>query len=64
MNPVATATKVVTVPVAAIKSNPLVWLVFFAFIAALVLRYRTTIAGWLTGTPLIGERTDKFINRG
>jgi len=63
MNPVASATKVVTVPVAAIKSNPLVWLVVFGITAALVLRYRTTIAGWLTGTPLIGERTGTFINR-
>lgn len=63
MNPVATATKVVTVPVAAVKANPLIWLVVLGIIAAVVLRYRTTIAGWLTGAPLIGERTGTFINR-
>jgi hypothetical protein len=64
MNPVNAATRVVSVPVAAMKANPLVWLVVFGIVAAVVLRYRTTIAGWLTGAPLIGERTGTFINRG
>lgn len=60
-NPVNAATKVVTVPVAAIKANPLVWLVFFAIIAAVVIRYRVTIQAWLGGAPLIGERTAVFM---
>lgn len=63
MNPVAAATKVATVPLAAVKANPLIWLVFFAIVAAVILRYRATIAGWLSGAPLIGERTGAFINR-
>lgn len=63
MNPAKAATDVVAVPVAAFKANPLIWLVVMAIIAAFVLRYRTTIAGWLTGAPIIGERTGTFINR-
>jgi hypothetical protein len=60
-NPIGAATQVVAVPVAAIKANPIVWLVFFAIVAAVILRYRATISAWLGGAPLIGERTTAFI---
>jgi hypothetical protein len=63
-NPLNAATQVVAVPVAAIKANPIVWLIFFAVLAAVILRYRTTISAWLGGAPLVGERTTTFINRG
>lgn len=59
MTPVKAVTSVVAVPVAAVKANPIVWLIFFAVIAAVVIRYRETILLWFAKAPG-GDRVVTF----
>lgn len=59
-NPVAAATSVATVPVAAIKAHPVVWLVALTLVAVVAIRYRTTIIGWFSKVPVAGGRVQTF----
>lgn len=61
MSPAKAVTSVVTTPVAAIKANPIVWLIFFAILAAVIIRYRETIVSWFARAPVIGDRVVTFI---
>lgn len=51
---------VVTTPIAAVKRNPVVWVVVFVVVAVVVIRYRETILGWLGKTPVVGARVLTF----
>jgi hypothetical protein len=59
MTPIKAATSVVAVPVAAVKANPIVWLVFFAILAAVIIRYRVTLLEWFAKAPG-GDRVVTF----
>ena len=50
-DPVAAAKSVVTVPVAAVKAHPIVWVVVLGALVLVAIRYRATIVGWLTKAP-------------
>jgi hypothetical protein len=50
-NPVAAVTSVVTTPAAAFKAHPVVWGVALTIVAAVVIRYRSTIIGWFSKAP-------------
>jgi hypothetical protein len=60
-DPVKAVTAVVVTPVAAIKKNPIVWLVFFAIVAVVIIRYRETIVSWFSKAPGgVGARVVTF----
>ena len=51
MTPVKAVGSVVTVPMAAVKAHPVVWLIFFAILAAVIIRYRVTLLAWAAKAP-------------
>lgn len=59
LNPAQAATSVVTIPVAAMKAHPVVWLVFMLIVAAVVIRYRDTILAFFAKAPG-GDRVVAF----
>ncbi len=59
-NPVAAVTSVATVPVAAIKAHPVVWVVALAIVAIVAIRYRVTVINWFSKVPVAGTRVQTF----
>jgi len=57
----STVADVARVPIAGVKSKPVVWALIFLVLALVVLRYRTQIANFLRGLPGVGPTLGKVI---
>lgn len=63
-NPVAKVTEgakdIVTEPVKAFKTHPVVWAIVVGVIVVLAIRYRSTIVGWLGNAGSAGAKVRQF----